>query len=175
MIPKQANQKPNIIHLQKIIRAPVHKCFSAFGNTRALRCWYDSEALLSGFKVNGEVRGSYFPGYFLAAIVTDQLVAQVFTTVIDGFGLWSFVAQGKGTRVVFHHVASGNLGDEMLARVFHWRGLLENLAAFCEGRSAPFEKGQYGAGRLPQGIRHTTCPEYVESKGRWRVRGSAGV
>jgi hypothetical protein len=92
------------------------------------------------FKVNGEVRGSYFPGYFLAAIVTDQLITQVFTTVIDGFGLWSFVAQGKGTRVVFHHVASGNLGDEMLARVFYWRGLLENLAAFCEGRPAPFER-----------------------------------
>jgi hypothetical protein len=53
-----------------------------------------------------------------------QLIAQVFTTVIDGFGLWSFVAQGKGKRVVFHHVASGNLGDEMLARAFHWRDCL---------------------------------------------------
>jgi hypothetical protein len=174
MRPRQTIQKPNIIHLEKVIRAPVRQCFSAFGSTRVLRHWYDSEARLSGFKVNGEVKGSYFPGYFLVAIVRNQLIAQSFTTVIDGFGLWNFVTEEESTRVLFDHVAAGNQGDEGLARTFHWKGLLENLAATCEGRPAPFVNGQYRARHLPQGIHQATCLEYVQAKGRRQSRGSAG-
>jgi len=170
MTPKQGRRKAQVIHLEKSIHAPVRNCFAAFGSTRTLNRWYDSKAELSGFKVDGEVKANYFPGYFIVAIVKDQLIAQSFTTIIDGLGLWIFIPNGENTRVVFDHAADGNQGDEMLARTFHWEGLLENLAAICEGQPVPFVNGRYPAGQLPKGIRHATCPEYVRAKRRLQPR-----
>jgi hypothetical protein len=77
------------------------------------------------------------------------------------------------TRIVFDHVAEGNQGDEILARTFHWEGLLENLAVTCEGRAVPFADGQYLTARLPRGICYATCVEYIEAKRPMQPRNSA--
>lgn len=154
------------IHLEKDIHAPVEKCFATFRSTRALTRWYDPGAVLTEFKVEGTVWANYFPSYTIAVIVKNQLIVQSYITVIDGIGLWSFVSKGKSTRVILDHMAEGNQGEEMLARTFHWQGLLENLAAACDGRQIPFVKGQYTPGALPKGIRHATCGEYLKAARR---------
>lgn len=163
MAAKGRRPKAQVIHLEKMIQVPVRRCFLAFGSTGALKRWYDSDAVLSGFEVGGEVKGGYFPGYVIVAIVRNQLIAQSFTTIIDGIGLWNFVPVGEGTNIVFHHAAEGNRGEEMLARTFHWEGLLENLAATCEGRKPPFQNGRYNADQLPKGIHHANCLAYLKA------------
>ena len=95
------------------------------------------------------------------AIVKNQLIVQKFNRVIDGIGIWSFVQQGARSFVILDHLAEQNLGDEYLARLFHWQGLMENLSALCERRSLPFETGRYLLEPLPRGIRYATCPEFV--------------
>ncbi len=116
---------------------------------------------MNSFRVGGEIAGNYFPGYQIAAIVKNQLIVQKFNSVIDGIGIWSFVQKGTRSRVVFDHLAEENRGDEYLARLFHWQGLIENLSALCERRSLPFEKGRYLSEPLPRGIRYATSPEFV--------------
>ena len=152
------------LHLEKTINVPVAKCFSCFRSSRALARWYDPSAVLTHFAPGGTVKASYFPGYEIVAVVKDQLVAQGFTSVVDGVGIFSFVALDGRTRIVLDHVAPGNEGREIPARTFHWQGLLENIAAICEGRAAPFVGGRY-PGKLPRGVRHATCEEFV---GAWR-------
>ena len=159
---KSRQSSPGIIHLEKTIKAPVKKCFAAFTATKSLNRWYDSDGILTKFQVRGQVKADYFPGYEIVAIIKNQMMVQSYTTVIDGMGIWSFVAKNSATRVVFDHIAEGNQGDELLARNFHWQGLLENLCALCEGQSLPFNEGQYEPGRLPRGIRYATCAEYVK-------------
>ena len=116
---------------------------------------------MTSFRVGGEITGGYFPGYQIMAIVENQMIVQKFNSVIDGIGIWSFVQKGARSLLVFDHVAEENCGDEYFARLFHWQGLVENLAALCEGRPLPFEKGKYLLERLPRGIRYATCPEFV--------------
>ncbi len=152
------------LHLEKTINAPVAKCFACFGTTRALARWYDPSSRLTSFRPGGAVRASYFPSYEFIALIKNQLVAQGYTSVIDGVGMFSFVAQRGKTCVVFDHVAVGNKGREIPARTFHWQGLLENLAAVCEGSPVLFVGGCY-PGKLPKGIRYRTCEEFVRS---WR-------
>jgi hypothetical protein len=151
------------IHLEKRINTPVEEVFSAFQSTRLLNRWYDPEAALNRFKVGGEVKADYFPGYLLVAIVKNQLIAQQYTSVIDGIGLWSLVAEGAVTHLSFDHIAEGNKGREMTARTFHWQGLIENLSALLEGRPIPFVDGEYRKGAFPRGIQYATCEEYVRS------------
>ncbi len=154
----------NTLHLEKTINAPVKKCFSCFGTSRSLARWYDPPAVLKNFRAGGTVKASYFPSYEFIAVVKNQLVAQGYTSIVDGIGLFSFVPERGTTRVQFDHVAAGNKGTEIPARTFHWQGLLENLAALCEGRPAPFVGGKY-PGKLPKGIRYATCEAFVRG---WR-------
>ncbi|MFN8009226.1 MAG: hypothetical protein U0V70_19800 [Terriglobia bacterium] len=116
---------------------------------------------MTAFQVGGRLEGGYFPSYQIVALVRNQLIVQRFQSVIDGIGIWSFVARGKRSRLILDHVAEGNQGEEFFARYFHWQGLMENVAALCEQRSLPFKEGQYEAGLLPPGIKFTYCPEYV--------------
>ena len=150
----------HVLHLTKDIKAPVRACVAGFRTARALAGWYDAEARLTGFRVGGAVAGSSYPSYDIVALVPDQLIAQRYTSIVDGVGLWSFVARGKSTRVQFDHIADGNTGTEVPARTFHWQGLLENLAALVEKRPVPFVNGAY-PGKLPRGIRHATIQEAI--------------
>ncbi len=160
-MPKLKEQSIRVIHLEKPLSVPVAECFSCFSTTRKLQKWYDPEAHMTSFRVGGEIAGTYFPGYQIMAVVKNQLVVHKFKSVIDGIGIWSFVQQGARSRVVLDHLAEENRGDEYLARLFHWQGLVENLSALCERRSLPFENGKYIVEPLPRGIRYATCPEFV--------------
>jgi len=100
---KHPIRRDNIIYLKKTIGADPSRIFSAFRTSQAPGRWYDSDAHVSQFKVGGEVRADFFPGYRLVAILKNQLIAQEFETVIDGMGLWSFVATAGKTRVIFDH------------------------------------------------------------------------
>jgi hypothetical protein len=37
------------------------------------------------------------------------------------------------------HLDASEDKDELESIAFYWRGLMENLAAFCEGRELPFD------------------------------------
>jgi hypothetical protein len=152
-----------VLHVTKQVKAPARTCAAAFRNARALRRWYDREANVTAFRVGGVVTASYYPSYEIVAIVTDQLVAQRYTAVVDGLGLWSFVERGKRTTIEFHHIADGNTGIEVPSRTFHWQGLLENLAALIEKRSLPFENGRY-VGARPRGVRYETFQELLKAE-----------
>ena len=154
--------KENVLHVEKSISAPIDRCMACFRSKRALTAWYDPSAELTAFKPGGMVTASYFPSYQIVSIIKNQLVAQQYVSVVDGVGLFSFVASGKKTRVIFDHIAKGNKGVEIPARTFHWQGLLENLAALCEGRSILFVGGRF-PGKLPKGIRHATWEEFVRA------------
>lgn len=151
-----------VLHLTREVHGKPGACFAAFRSTRALARWYDADASLTAFKRGGAVGASYYPGYEIAAIVPDQLVAQRYTSVVDGVGLWSFVARGRTTRIEFDHIADGNTGIEVPARTFHWQGLLENLAAFVEKRAMPFDKGRY-TGKRPRTARFGTFQEVLDA------------
>ncbi len=161
---KTQSRVGNTLHLEKTINAPLTRCFSCFRTTSGLARWYDPSAVLDRFVPGGTVKASYFPSYEFIAVVKNQLVAQGYTSVVDGVGLFSFVAVDGKTRILLDHVAPGNEGREIPARTFHWQGLLENLAAICEGRPAPFIGGRY-PGKFPKGIRYATCEEFVKG---WR-------
>ena len=163
---KHRGPHEKVIHLEKIVRAFPAGVFSAFRSSRALNHWYDPKARLSNFKVGGEVHADFFPGYQLTAIVNNQLIAQEFRTVIDGIGLWSFVKERGKTRLIFDHIAEGNKGEEMLARMFYWKGLIENLAAVSEGRQVPFVGGEYAGEKLPRSIHHKTCQDFQQAHRR---------
>ena len=141
-MPKPKDLSLRVIHLEKDLSVPAVDCFSCFSAIRKLRKWYDREAQITSFRVGGEISGDYFPGYQIVAIVRNQMIVQKFNSVIDGIGIWSFIQKGTRSRVVFDHVAEENRGDEYLARFYHWQGLVENLAALCERRPFPFEKGK---------------------------------
>ncbi len=159
--------KENVLHLEKLIGAPVDRCMACFRNKRALAAWYDPSVKISAFKLGAMVTASYFPSYQIVSIVKNQLIAQQYVRVVDGLGLFSFVRSGKKTRVIFDHIAKGNKGTEIPARTFHWQGLLENLAALCEKRPILFVGGRY-PGKFPKGIRHATCEEFVRAWPRKR-------
>ena len=154
--------KPVVLHVTTDVDASPRVCMAGLRTARALKRWYDGEATLTAFRVGGVVKASYYPSYEIVAVVPDQLVAQRYTAVVDGIGLWSFVAKGKRTRIEFHHIASGNTGIEVPARTFHWQGLLENLAAFIEKRGMPFENGRY-VGKRPRGVRYATFQEVLRA------------
>jgi hypothetical protein len=160
-MPKLKDRFIRVIHLEKDLSVPAAECFSCFSTIQKLRKWYDQEARMTSFRVGGEIAGNYFPGYQIVALVKNQMVVQKFNSVIDGIGIWSFVQKGSRSRLVFDHVAEENRGDEYLARLFHWQGLVENLGALCEHRPLAFEKGKYVFQPLPRGIRYATCPEFV--------------
>jgi hypothetical protein len=151
-----------VLHLARTVDATPRACAAGFRSARALSRWYDDAAKLTAFRAGGKVSAVYYPGYDIAAIVPDQLVAHRYTSVVDGIGLWSFSARGRRTRIEFHHIADGNTGIEVPARTFHWQGLLENLAAFVEGRPMPFENGRY-VGRRPRAVRYETFQEVLRA------------
>jgi len=161
--------KQNVLHLEKLINASAERCMACFRSRRALAAWYDPTASLTAFKPGGTVTASYFPSYQIVTVIKNQLVAQQYVRVVDGVGMFSFVASGKKTRVIFDHIAEGNKGVEIPARTFHWQGLLENLAALCERRPIPFVGGRF-PGRFPKGIRHATVEEFVRA---WPRKKSA--
>jgi hypothetical protein len=151
-----------VLHLTREVGGKPSGCLGAFRSARALTRWYDAGATLTAFRRGGVVGASYYPAYEIAAIVADQLVAHRFTSVVDGVGLWSFVALGRKTRVEFDHIADGNTGSEIPFRTFHWQGLLENLAAFVEKRTMPFENGKY-TGKRPRSARFATFQEVLDA------------
>ena len=164
-----------VLHLTRDVDAPVSACVAAFRSGRALARWYDADARLTAFKAGGVVSTSYYPGYEIAAIVPDQLIAQKFTSVVDGIGLWSFVARGKkSTRIEFNHIAEGNTGIEIPARTFHWQGLLENLAAFVDERSMPFDRGRW-VGKRPRSAKYAAFDELLAAERKSDKAGAVAM
>jgi hypothetical protein len=156
-----------VLHVARLVDATPRACAAGFRSTRALSRWYEGPARLNAFRVGGRLKGSYYPSCEIVAIVPDQLVAHRYTSIVDGVGLWSFSARGRRTRIAFDHIAEGNTGIEVPARTFHWQGLLENLAAFVEGRPMPFVNGRY-IGRRPRSVRYETFQEVLQAERKSR-------
>jgi hypothetical protein len=70
-------------------------------------------------------------------------------------GIWNLVEKGNGksTLLVFDHIDAYESEDDRDSITFYWKGLIENLAAFCEGRETPFDHdaGDYKRGKASQG------------------------
>jgi len=140
--------------MEKQIKAPVSKVYKAFQEERALRIWYDPRSRLSQFKIGGELTGDDYPSAEILALVTDQMIVHRYSEVVSGTGIWSFVPKSNGrcTLVLLDHLDASEDRDERVSISFYWRGLIENLAAFCERRELPFDHdlGDYKPGKKPR-------------------------
>ena len=143
-----------VVHIEKRIKAPVSKVYKAFQEERALRVWYDPRSRLSEFKIGGKLTGDNYPSAGILALITNQMVVHRYGDVVSGTGIWSFVPKSNGrcTLVLLDHLDASEDRDERVSISFYWRGLIENLAAFCEGRELPFDHdlGDYKLGKKPR-------------------------
>jgi len=146
------------VHVEKQIKAPISKVFRAFRMERALRAWYDPRSRMSNFEVGGKLTGNNYPSAGILAPIPSHTIVHRFSEIVAGIGIWSFVAKGddKSTLLVLDHLDASEDKDEPKSIAFYWRGLMENLAAFCEGRELPFDHdlGDYRPGMKP----HPTKP-----------------
>jgi uncharacterized protein YndB with AHSA1/START domain len=143
------------IHLEKEIRAPVSKTYKAFQQTQALRTWYDPRCHMEEFTVGGKLVGDNYPSAEILALVPNHTIVHRYSDIVLGLGIWSLVEKrnGKSTLLVFDHIAAYESKDDRDSITFYWKGLIENLAAFCEGREIPFDHdaGDYKRGKASQG------------------------
>ena len=120
------------VHIEKTIKAPVARVYRAFQQTRALKVSPSAE---------------------IVALVRNHTIVHRYSDIVPGFGIWSFVekAGGKATLLVLDHVDAHESAEERDSVTFYWKGLIENLAAFCEGRKIPFDHdaGDYRQGMKP--------------------------
>jgi hypothetical protein len=56
-------------------------------------------------------------------------------------GIWSFVVRNRNrtTLLIFDHLDAYDSREDRDSITFYWRGLIDNLTAFCEGREIPFD------------------------------------
>lgn len=143
------------IHLEKSIKAPVDRVFGAFGHAKSLRVWYDPRSRIDKFAVGGKLIGDNYPSAEILAIVPKHTIVHRYLDVVSGLGIWSLVEKsgGKSTLLVFDHLDAYDGKSDGDSITFYWTGLIENLAAFCEGRELPFD---HDAGNYKEGVkRHT--------------------
>jgi uncharacterized protein YndB with AHSA1/START domain len=129
------------VHVEKQIKVPVSKVYKAFERERALKTWYDPRSRMSNFKVGGKLTGDNYPSAEISALIPNHIIVHRFSDIVTGIGIWSFVAKsgGNSTLLVLDHLDASEDKDELESIAFYWRGLIDNLAAFCEGRELPFD------------------------------------
>jgi uncharacterized protein YndB with AHSA1/START domain len=139
------------VHLEKTIKAPVARVYRAFQQTRALKVWYDPRSHIDKFSVGGKLVGDNYPSYEIVALVRNQVIVHRYSDIVSGLGIWSFVekSRGKTTFLVLDHVDAYESEQDRDSITFYWKGLIENLAAFCEARKLPFD---HDAGDYKQGM-----------------------
>ena len=140
------------IHLEKTIRAPIACVYRAFQETKALKAWYDPRCRIQVFAVGGRLIGDSYPSAEILALVPNHTIVHRYSDVVSGLGIWSFVDRrgGKATLLVFDHLDAYDNEQDRDSITFYWKGLIQNLAAFCEGREMPFD---HDAGDYKQGMR----------------------
>jgi hypothetical protein len=80
------------------------------------------------------------------------MIVHRYSDIVPGLGIWSFVEKsgGKTTLLVLDHVDAYESEKDRDSITFYWKGLIENLAALCEGRKLPFD---HDAGDYKQGMK----------------------
>jgi uncharacterized protein YndB with AHSA1/START domain len=143
---------PGTIHLEKEIKAPVARVYRAFEQTKALKVWYDPRCRIESFAVGGKLVGDNYPSAEILALIPNHTIVHRYNDIVTGLGIWSFVEKngGKKTLLIFDHLDAYNSKEDRDSITFYWRGLIDNLAAFCEGREIPFD---HDAGNYMQGMR----------------------
>jgi uncharacterized protein YndB with AHSA1/START domain len=135
------------VHLEKTIGAHVARVYGAFQRSAALRVWYDPRCRLYGFRVGEKLAGDNYPSAEIVALVPNHLIVHRYTETVSGLGVWSFVEKRarKATLLILDHIDAYDDEKERESVEFYWRGLMENLAAFCENRELPFDHdtGEY--------------------------------
>jgi len=139
------------VHLEKAIKAPVARVYRAFQRTRSLKTWYDPRCRIDRFSVGGKLVGDNYPSAEIVALVRNHTIVHRYSDIVSGSGIWSFVEKsgGKTTLLVLDHVDAYESKQDRDSITFYWKGLVENLAAFCEGRKLPFD---HDAGDYKQGM-----------------------
>lgn len=141
------------IHIEKEIKSPVSRVYNAFKQTRALKVWYDPRCRLEEFARGGRLVGDNYPSAEILALVPNQTIVHRYSDIVSGLGIWSFIQKknGKFTLVIFDHIDAYDSTDDRDSITFYWKGLIENLAAFCENREIPFDhdSGEYKEGMKP--------------------------
>jgi uncharacterized protein YndB with AHSA1/START domain len=129
------------IHIEKRINAPVARVYKCFQQTRTLRIWYDPRCHIKRFAVGGKLVGDNYPSAEVVALVRNHLIVHRYSDVVPGFGIWSFVEKsaGKSMLLVFDHLDAYESEEDKKSVTFYWKGLVENLAALCEGHKIPFD------------------------------------
>lgn len=149
-----ASREFNTIHLEKKINAPVARVYAAFQQTKALRVWYDPQCSIEKFEVGGKLIGDNYPSAVILALVPNHTIVHRYSDIVSGTGIWSFVEKSqKATLVILDHFDAYDAKDDHDSIMFYWQGLIENLAAICEGRETPFD---HDAGDYKQGMRPRT-------------------
>ena len=142
------------IHLEKEIKAAVGQVYGAFQRTQALRAWYDPRCRIEKFRVGGKLTGDNYPSAEIAALIPDHTIVHRYSDIVSGLGIWSFVEKsaGKATSLIFDHLDAYDSKEDRDSITFYWKGLIENLAAFCERREIPFDHdtGEYKKGMRPR-------------------------
>jgi len=140
------------VHIEKTIKAPVARVYRAFQQTRALKIWYDPKCHIDKFSVGGKLVGDNYPSAEMVALVRDHSIVHRYSDIVSGLGIWSFVekAAGKATLLVLDHIDAYESAQERDSVTFYWKGLVENLAAYCESRKMPFD---HDAGDYKQGMK----------------------
>ncbi len=141
------------VHIEKTIKAPAARVYRAFQQTRSLKVWYDPRCRIDKFSVGGKLAGDNYPSAEIVALVRNHTIVHRYSDIVPGFGIWSFVgkAGGKATLLILDHIDAHESAEERDSVTFYWKGLIENLAAFCEGRKIPFDHvaGDYRQGMKP--------------------------
>ena len=140
------------VHLEKTIKAPVARVYRAFQTTRALKVWYDPRCHLDSFLVGGKLVADNYPSCEIVALVRNHMIVHRYSDIVSGLGIWCFVEKGAGktTLLVLDHVDAYKNEQDRDSIAFYWKGLIENLAALCEGRKLPFD---HDAGDYKQGMK----------------------
>jgi len=140
------------VHIEKTIKAPVARVYRAFQQTRALKIWYDPKCHIDKFSVGGKLVGDNYPSAEMVALVRDHSIVHRYSDIASGLGIWSFVekAGGKARLLVLDHIDAYESAQERDSVTFYWKGLVENLAAYCESRKMPFD---HDAGDYKQGMK----------------------
>lgn len=141
------------IHLERMIKAPVPRVYRAFQQTKALRTWYDPRCRIEKFVIGSKLVGDNYPSAEIVALVRNQMIVHRYSDIVSGLGIWGFIGKtgGKGTLLVFDHLDAYENAQDRDSITFYWKGLIDNLAAFCEGRKIPFDHdaGEYKRGMNP--------------------------
>jgi len=141
------------IRIEKEIKAPVAQVFGAFGQAKTLKAWYDPRCRIERFAVGGKLVGDNYPSAEILALIPNHTIVHRYSDMVSGIGVWSFLQKsgGKTTLLVFNHFDAYDSREEGDSITFYWRGLIENLAAFCESREIPFDhdEGDYRKGMEP--------------------------